>query len=116
MRIDKDNLILNNDKYYTEVIVFSDDDYNGKIEDRSYILNSILPYHASFKEVEKHCVFTNAPAQAQGSIKYTIRLKYHPVDRTSTFADEQGNSISDRVIDDILRPTDDDFLFCKKYR
>lgn len=109
MLIDKD--ILENDKYYTEVIVFSDDDYNGKIEDRSYILNSILPYYASFKEVENRCVSTTAPAQA--SIKHTIRLKYHPVDRTSTFADEQGNPISDRIIDDILRPTNDDFLFVK---
>lgn len=110
MLIDEVNL---NDKYFTEVIVFSDDDYNGKIEDRSYILNSILPYYASFKEVEKHCVSTTAPAQAQGSIKHTIRLRYHPVDRTSTFADEQGNPISDRVIDDILRPTNDDFLFVR---
>lgn len=109
MRIDEVN--LKNDKYYTEVIVFSDDNYNGKLEDRSYILNSILPYYASFKEVENHCVSTTAPAQ--DSIKHTIRLRYHPVDRTSTFADEQGNPISDRVIDDILRPTNDDFLFVK---
>jgi hypothetical protein len=109
MRIDEIN--LKNDKYFTEVIVFSDDDYNGKIEDRSYIANSILPYYASFKEVEKHCVSTTAPAQ--DSIKHTVRLRYHPVDRTSTFADEQGNPISDRVIDDILRPTNDDFLFVR---
>ena len=109
MRIDEVN--LKNDKYYTEVIVFSDDDYNGKIEDRSYILNSILPYYASFKEVEKHCVSTTAPAL--NFIKHTVRLRYHPVDRTSTFADERGNSISDRVIDDILRPTNDDFLFVR---
>ena len=102
---------LSNDKYFTEVIVFSDDDYNGKLEDRSYILNSILPYHSSFKEVEKHCVSATAPAQ--GSIKHTISLRYHPVDRTSTFADEQGNPVSDRVIDDILRPTNDDFLFVR---
>ena len=110
MLIDKSN--LNNGKYHlTEVIVFSDDDYNGKIEDRSYILNSNLPYHASFKEVENSCVSTSTPAQS--SIKHTIRLRYHPVDRTSTFADEQGNPISDRVIDDILRPTNDDFLFVR---
>ena len=109
MRIDEVN--LKNDKYYTEVIVFSDDDYNGKIEDRSYILNSILPYYASFKEVEKHRVSTTAPAL--NFIKHTVRLRYHPVDRTSTFADNKGNPISDRVIDDILRPTNDDFLFVR---
>lgn len=109
MLVDKE--YLNNGKYYTEVIVFSDDDYNGKIEDRSYILNSILPYHASFKEVENRCISTAIPSR--DSIKHTIRLRYHPVDRTSTFADEQGNPISDRVIDDILRPTNDDFLFVK---
>lgn len=109
MRMDEVN--LNSDKYFTEVIVFSDDDCNGKLEDRSYILNSILPYYASFKEVGKSCISTSIPAQ--GSIKHTIRLRYHPVDRTSTFADEQGNPISDRVIDDILRPTNDDFLFVK---
>ena len=110
MLINKSN--LNNGKYHlTEVIVFSDDDCNGKLEDRSYILNSNLPYHASFKEVENSCISTSTPAQ--GSIKHTIRLRYHPVDRTSTFADEQGNPISDRVIDDILRPTNDDFLFVR---
>jgi len=109
MRIDEE--YLSNDKYLTEVIVFSDDDCNGKLEDRSYILNSTLPYYASFKDVENSCMSTSIPAQS--SIKHTIRLKYHSVDRTSTFADEQGNPISDRVIDDILRPTNDDFLFVK---